>query len=97
MFVDRQTELAFLNSVLERKRPTVAQFVLLYGRRRVGKTVLLRHWAEQTGVSHTYWAAEKEPAALQRRKLFARLLGVEPARAAIFDSWADCGSLSNPV
>ena len=90
MFIDRQAELAFLDSVLERKRPTVAQFVLLYGRRRVGKTVLLRHWAEQTGVPHTYWAAEKEPAALQRRKLFARLLGVEPAGAATFDSWADC-------
>ncbi|HNR97238.1 MAG TPA: ATP-binding protein [Anaerolineae bacterium] len=90
MFVDRQAELAFLNSVLERKRPTVAQFVLLYGRRRVGKTVLLRHWAEHMVVPHTYWAAEKEPAALQRRKLFARLLGVEPTRAATFDSWADC-------
>jgi AAA+ ATPase superfamily predicted ATPase len=90
MFVDRQAELAFLNSILERRRPTAAQFVLLYGRRRVGKTVLLRHWAEHSGVPHTYWAAEKEPAALQRRKLFARLLGVEPARAATFDSWADC-------
>jgi uncharacterized protein len=90
MFVNRQAELAFLNSILERRRPTPAQFILLYGRRRVGKTVLLRYWAEQSGVSHTYWAAEKEPAALQRRKLFARLLGVEPARAATFDSWADC-------
>ena len=46
MFVDRQPELTFLNSILERKRPTPAQFILLYGRRRVGKTVLLRHWAE---------------------------------------------------
>jgi len=90
MFVDRQAELTFLNAILERRRPTPAQFVLLYGRRRVGKTVLLRHWAEQSGVSHTYWAAEKEPAALQRRKLFARVLGVEPAQAATFDSWADC-------
>jgi hypothetical protein len=90
MFVDRQAELAFLGSVLERKRPTAAQFVLFYGRRRVGKTVLLRHWAEQAEVPYTYWAAEKEPAALQRRKLFARVLGVEPARAATFDSWADC-------
>jgi AAA+ ATPase superfamily predicted ATPase len=90
MFVNRQAELTFLNSILERKRPTAAQFVLLYGRRRVGKTVLLRHWAEQSGVPHTYWAAEKEPAALQRRKLFARLLGAEPARAATFASWADC-------
>jgi len=90
VFVNRQAELAFLNDVLARKRPTAAQFILLYGRRRVGKTVLLRHWAENSGVSHTYWAAEKEPAALQRRKLFARALGVEPARAATFGSWADC-------
>jgi AAA+ ATPase superfamily predicted ATPase len=90
VFVDRQAELAFLDSVLERKRPTAAQFVLLYGRRRVGKTVLLRHWAERAGVPHTYWAAEKEPAALQRRKLFARVLGVETANAPVFDSWADC-------
>ena len=40
MFVNRQAELAFLNSILERKRPTAAQFILLYGRRRVGKPQL---------------------------------------------------------
>ncbi|NLF12217.1 MAG: ATP-binding protein [Anaerolineaceae bacterium] len=54
MFVDRQAEMAFLNSALQRKRPTVAQFILLYARRRVGKTVLLRHWAEQASIPHTY-------------------------------------------
>jgi AAA+ ATPase superfamily predicted ATPase len=90
MFVDRQSELAFLDSILERKRPTEAQLILMYGRRRVGKTVLLRHWAERSGVDHTYWAAEKEPAALQRRKLFARLLGIETSQATTFDSWSDC-------
>ena len=63
---------------------------MLYGRRRVGKTVLLRHWAEASDLSHTYWAAEKEPAPLQRRKLFARVLGVEPARTAAFETWTDC-------
>ena len=90
MFVDRQMELAFLDSVLERERPSTAQLVLLYGRRRVGKTVLLRHWAEGSGLPHTYWAADKEPSPLQRRKLFARVMGVEPARAPTFDTWADC-------
>jgi AAA+ ATPase superfamily predicted ATPase len=90
MFVDRQAELAFLDSVLQRRRPTAAQFILMYGRRRVGKTVLLRRWAEASGVAHTYWAAEKEPSALQRRKLYARVLGVEMAQAPTFDSWADC-------
>jgi AAA+ ATPase superfamily predicted ATPase len=92
MFVDRQAELTFLESILERKHPSIAQFILLYGRRRVGKTVLLRHWAEQCDLPHTYWAAEKEPAALQRRKLYARILGVEPGQAPTFDSWAECWS-----
>jgi len=92
MFVDRQSELRFLNSILERNRPTAAQFILLFGRRRVGKTVLLRHWAEHSGVPHTYWAAEKEPAALQRRKLYARILDVEPSQAPTFGSWAECWS-----
>jgi hypothetical protein len=35
--------------VLARTRSTAAQFILLYGRRRVGETVLLRHWAENSG------------------------------------------------
>jgi len=89
MFVDREDELAFLNSLLHKKQPTTAQLVLLYGRRRVGKTVLARHWATETGLSTTYWAAEREPASLQRRKLFARLLNVPFAQSATFDSWAD--------
>lgn len=90
MFVNRQAELAFLDTVLERKHPTPAQLILLYGRRRVGKTVLLRHWAESSGITHTYWAAEKEPAPLQRRKLLARVLSVEPAQAPTSFSWAEC-------
>jgi AAA+ ATPase superfamily predicted ATPase len=40
MFVNRQAELAFLNSILARSRPSPAQFILLYGRCRVGKPQL---------------------------------------------------------
>ena len=76
MFVDRVRELAFLNSLLQRTQPTAAQMVLLYGRRRVGKTVLARHWAESTGLATIYWAVEREPANLQRRKLFAKMIGM---------------------
>jgi len=90
MLVNRQEELAFLNSVLERTRPSVAQFILLYGRRRVGKTVLLRQWAEASRLSHTYWAADKEPSALQRHKFFARVMGVALDEAPTFDSWGTC-------
>lgn len=38
MFVDRRQELEFLNSLLTRNRPGPAQLVLMYGRRRVGKS-----------------------------------------------------------
>ena len=60
MFVDRQEELAFLNRLLTRKRPGPAQLVLLYGRRRVGKTALLQHWVEQSNLSYTYWVANNQ-------------------------------------
>jgi AAA+ ATPase superfamily predicted ATPase len=89
MFIDRQQELAFLNSLLERQHPGPAQMALLYGRRRVGKTSLLRHWYAQAGIPATYWSAEKEPAILQRRKLYADLLGMPVSRAPIFESWAE--------
>jgi AAA+ ATPase superfamily predicted ATPase len=86
-FVDRQKELEFFNYLLSRHRPGPAQMVLLYGRRRVGKTGLLFHWANQQEIPHTYWAAEKEPAPLQRRKLYAKLLNIPIRQAPVFDSW----------
>jgi len=88
MFVDREQELAFLNSLLK-QTGSPAQMVLLYGRRRVGKTVLARRWAEQSGWPTFYWAAERETAPLQRRKLYARILGVPMPQAPLFESWAD--------
>jgi AAA+ ATPase superfamily predicted ATPase len=92
MFVDRTQELTFLNSLLERSTPGQAQLVLLYGRRRVGKTVLARHWAETTGLPTVYWAVEREPANLQRRKLAARVLNLPLSQAPIFEAWADLWS-----
>jgi len=89
MFVDRDPELAFLNSLLRKSHPTAAQLILLYGRRRVGKTVLARYWSSQTKLPTTYWAAERESAPLQRRKFFARVLNVPLAQSATFESWAD--------
>lgn len=91
MFIDRNAELAFLHNLCTRTHPGPGQLLMLYGRRRVGKTVLLRHWAEQSGLPFTYWMAQKEPALLQRRKLFAALLGRTPAQTSTptFDSWSD--------
>ncbi|MCI0399307.1 MAG: ATP-binding protein [Chloroflexi bacterium] len=87
MFVDRTRELLFLRQTLSRQDR--GQMLLLYGRRRVGKTELLRQWAVTSGLSYTYWMAEKEPAALQRRKLFSRLLDVPVHQAVDFSSWSE--------
>jgi len=89
MFVNRARELAFLTTLLTRDRPGPGQLVLLYGRRRIGKTALLRHWATQADVPVTYWVAERELAPFQRRRFFARLLGVPLEQAPIFESWPD--------
>lgn len=85
-FVDRKRELDFLEKL---ETYPDGQMVLVYGRRRVGKTVLLRHWAEKSTLKHIYWAAEKEPPQLQRRKLFARCFG-DSAPQTQFETWADC-------
>jgi len=87
MFVDRHSEVEFLNSLLTKARPTTGQLLLLYGRRRVGKTALLNYWAENSGANYTYWMASKEPPNLQRRSLVATIMGVEEDAAPIFDSW----------
>jgi uncharacterized protein len=87
MFVDRLEELAFLNRLLTRKQPGPAQLALLYGRRRVGKTELLKHWCQQSGLPYVYWAADKEPAALQRRSFMATMLAMPEEQATPFDSW----------
>ena len=89
MFVDREQELAFFNRITTRQRPGPAQLILLYGRRRIGKTELLLHWSQQSGLPTTYWTAEKEPAALQRRKLFAALTGTALQYTLIFASWSE--------
>jgi AAA+ ATPase superfamily predicted ATPase len=94
MFVDRERELNFLNQALARENQ--GQMILLYGRRRVGKTELLRHWATNSGLHYTYWMADKEPPALQRRKLFARLFDVPLNRAVDFAAWSEFWEWSAP-
>src|SRR2546430_1407374 len=70
-FVGREAELAFLEQVATRRRPGPAQLVLLYGRRRVGKTSLLRHWAAASGLPTLFWTVEKDPAHLPPPRLRA--------------------------
>ena len=87
MFIDRHAELAFLNGTLQPSGPYPGALLLLYGRRRVGKTALLKHWAEESGLSFTYWSADKESPAMQRRSFMATMLDMPEEQATSFDSW----------
>lgn len=62
LFVGRQSELSELNQIASEPD---AQFLILYGRRRVGKTTLLLHWAEQSGYPYLYWVASRLSPAIQ--------------------------------
>jgi AAA+ ATPase superfamily predicted ATPase len=88
-FVGRKHELAELNRILTQR---AAQFILVYGRRRVGKTTLLLHWAEQSGRPYIYWVASRDTPA-QVRLGFTRAVWrwAHPEGQAVprFDNWED--------
>ena len=92
-FINRKNELVFLQQLLQSSRSRTAQFVLLYGRRRVGKTRLLRHWLENLDLPSTYWVAEKENAALQRRKFIAEFEQRPLRQTPLLDSWSEVWEL----
>ncbi len=52
MFLNRKTELKELENLWKQKK---GQLLVLYGRRRVGKSALLRHWS--AGKNSFYWTA----------------------------------------
>jgi len=53
-FVNRERELAALDAMWERPG---GQFLVLYGRRRIGKTALMLHWAADK--PSVYWVARR--------------------------------------
>jgi AAA+ ATPase superfamily predicted ATPase len=65
-FVDRDTDLVDLDRLAGREG---AQFILVYGRRRVGKTTLLLHWVQSRGLPYVYWVASRNTEANLRQSL----------------------------
>ena len=63
-FVGRKNELATLDRLWD---ASGAQFLILYGRRRVGKTALLVHWMHQSRRRTLYWVATSDFALAQLR------------------------------
>jgi AAA+ ATPase superfamily predicted ATPase len=86
-FVGRQRELAELDEILAQGG---AQFVLVYGRRRAGKTTLILRWAQQTGRPVIYWVATRStPAQLRQGLIRAVWAWAHPGSQAApyFDNW----------
>lgn len=67
-FVDRKREMAELDQMVAAPG---AQLLMIYGRRRVGKTTLLTNWAKRSGLPALYWVAKREG----RVPLMANLAG----------------------
>lgn len=63
-FVARQMELKLLSDLYTRRG---AQFLILYGRRRIGKTSLLTQWLTQTDAPNLYWMATQTSTTNQLR------------------------------
>ncbi|MCI0577191.1 MAG: ATP-binding protein [Chloroflexi bacterium] len=63
-FKGRTRELKLLDELWATQDATL---LILYGRRRVGKTRLLRHWSQQEGIRALYWVAEPSSALDQLR------------------------------
>jgi uncharacterized protein len=87
MFVDRHKELQRLDEIFARK---AAQFVAVYGRRRIGKTALLNHWLEKTAPAEgIYWVAHRSSSKIlldDFSRAVAPFLGAD-ADALAFSSW----------
>ncbi|MGD2158059.1 MAG: ATP-binding protein, partial [Anaerolineales bacterium] len=88
-FVGRSRELEELKRIISRRG---AQFILVYGRRRVGKTTLLLRWAEESGRPYIYWVATRDtPAQVRLGLTRAVWRWAHPESQAVprFDTWED--------
>lgn len=75
-FIGRQSELKVLDRLWEQSRSAL---LILYGRRRVGKTRLLTYWLQQRPGAGLYWMAEPTSALDQLRSFSQALMAfVDP-------------------
>ena len=70
-FVGRSRELEVLENLWQSPQ---ARLLILYGRRRVGKTRLLAHWLQQNPSAGLYWVAEPASALTQLRSFSQALM-----------------------
>jgi uncharacterized protein len=91
MLVDRERELGELNALLESARPTLLAVV---GRRRLGKTTLLVHWARTSGHPYIYWVGSHFPSDILLAQFSAQVWqhgnpGRKAPKNFRYDSWSE--------
>lgn len=75
-FVGRQAEIQALDQFSQQPR---AGLLILYGRRRIGKTSLLSHWVDQRKIERVlFWTATTHGSAYQLRQFSQALMGFDP-------------------
>jgi AAA+ ATPase superfamily predicted ATPase len=94
LFVNRQMELGILDAFWAKRG---AQFMVVYGRRRIGKTALLMHWLggrAEPEIRGFYWVAHRSTPEILLRG-FSQALGTcladgSPLAGSLsFSSWED--------
>lgn len=88
-FVGRSRELEVLDNLWDSDQ---ARLLILYGRRRVGKTRLLTHWLQTQEKHGLYWVAEPASALTQLRSFSQALMSFIDPEADVptdftFSSW----------
>ncbi len=83
-FIGRKRELALIQSEWQNSQ---ARMLILYGRRRIGKTRLLTHWINTKLPRALYWVAEPTSSAKQLRSFSQALFGFE-STALVPDSFS---------
>lgn len=95
-FIGRKNELQKLTEVFGKR---ANQLVILYGRRRVGKSFLVKHFATQKRIRHIYYSGTKATQNMQLRnflKICAQTLGEPHLGEISVSSWLDAFNLLVP-
>jgi AAA+ ATPase superfamily predicted ATPase len=89
-FIGRTSEIKTLITYQQRND---AALLIVYGRRRVGKTRLLTHWLQTTPIAHAlYWVAQPDSARAQLRQFSQALYRFEHPEGTVltdfsYQSW----------
>jgi hypothetical protein len=84
IFIDREKELRLLEDRYKRRKP---EFLIIYGRRRVGKTELIKQFYKNK--PHIYYLCSKESDKIQIEKIARRVADYHKERPPVIDTWED--------